>query len=231
MKLIKLLLGDIRFQFKYGFYFLYFVFTVIYIIMLNIIPTSWVYPVGILLIFSDPSAIGLIFSGAIIQFELSENTFQSMKIAPIKPIEYLLSKIFSLTIISLIVGLMIGFSVQIISNILYFTLAIILGSLIFSCIGIIIAFKTRSLNHFFLWMIPFMTLIILPGGFYQFFEFYTVSIIHPGVAMVEMLNGGNYSVFGMVVLMGWLIYVGTLANVTISQQFKSRKVIKDETNH
>jgi fluoroquinolone transport system permease protein len=231
MKLDKLLIGDIIFQFKYGFYMLYAIFTCLYIIILNIMPTSWVYPMGILLIFSDPSAIGLVFSGAIIQFELSEKTFESLKIAPIKPIYYLLSKIISLTLISLIVGVIIGVSLQIISHLAYFVVAIVLGSLIFSCVGIIIAFKTKSLNHFFLIIIPIMTLVLLPGGAHQFINFNDFVLLHPGISMVEMLNGGDSSLLAMVVLIVWLVVVSSLATRIISHQFRGGKGLIHETNH
>jgi fluoroquinolone transport system permease protein len=231
MKLDKLFIGDVRFQFKYGFYMLYAIFTCLYIIMLNIMPTTWVYPMGILLIFSDPSAIGLIFSGAIIQFELSERTFESLKIAPIKPINYLLSKILSLTLISLIVGVIIGVSLQIINHLAYFVLAIVLGSLIFSCVGIIIAFKTKSLNHFFLIIVPIMTIVLLPGGAQQFIRLHDVVLLHPGVSMVEMLNGGDRSLAAMIVLVAWLIAVCLYATHTVSHQFKGGKVVTYETNH
>lgn len=230
MKLDKLLIGDIRFQFKYGFYMLYAIFTCLYIIILNIIPTSWVYPMGILLIFSDPSAIGLVFSGAIIQFELTERTFESLKIAPIKPIYYLLSKIISLTLISLIVGVIIGVSLQIINHLAYFILAIVLGSLIFSCAGIIIAFKTKSLNQFFLIIIPIMALVLLPGGLQQFISLHEVVLLHPGISMVEMLNGGESSMVAMFVLIVWLVVVSLLATHIVFHQFRGRKVLVYETN-
>lgn len=41
MRLKKLFLLDMRFQARYGFYFLYAVLTVIYIIILFALPESW----------------------------------------------------------------------------------------------------------------------------------------------------------------------------------------------
>jgi len=77
MKLKNLLLGDIKFQIKYGFYFLYLIFTIFYIVILSLLPSSWVETVAWLLIYTDPTTIGLIFMGAIIQLELAEKTFDS----------------------------------------------------------------------------------------------------------------------------------------------------------
>ena len=40
MRLCKLILWDIRFQIKYGFYFLYFVLTIAYIFILSVLPDT-----------------------------------------------------------------------------------------------------------------------------------------------------------------------------------------------
>jgi fluoroquinolone transport system permease protein len=203
MKIRKLLIGDIRFQYKYGFYFLYFVFTFLYVFVLKVIPQNWVLPLAMILVFSDPSAIGLIFSGAIIQLELSEKTFESLAISPIKPSEYLWSKLLSIAMISFIAACIIGLSVQVINNYLFFALAIILGSMIFTNLGLICAFKTHSLNQFFLTIVPVIILIVVPGCIHQFYHLQYWFIIHPGVAMVEMLNGGTQSIISSVVLLFW----------------------------
>lgn len=39
MRLKNLILGDIKFQFKYGFYFLYLFLSIIYICIINVFPT------------------------------------------------------------------------------------------------------------------------------------------------------------------------------------------------
>lgn len=69
MRLGSLLIWDIRFQAKYGFYFLYAVLTVIYTIILLAVPESWQEKTAAILIFSDPASMGLFFMGAIILLE------------------------------------------------------------------------------------------------------------------------------------------------------------------
>ena len=92
MKLKNLFLGDIKFQVKYGFYFIYLIFTLLYIVSLTILPADWIKETSWILIFTDPSIMGLVFMGAIVQLEISEKTFNSLAVAPIKSSEYLLSK-------------------------------------------------------------------------------------------------------------------------------------------
>lgn len=69
MRLKALLRGDIRFQYKYGFYFIYLLFSVLYIGLLYAFPEKWRGKAAILMIFSDPAAMGLFFMGAIVLFE------------------------------------------------------------------------------------------------------------------------------------------------------------------
>ncbi|MDD3123967.1 MAG: hypothetical protein PHC62_10770 [Candidatus Izemoplasmatales bacterium] len=226
MKIKKLLIGDIRFQYKYGFYFLYLVFTFLYVFILKVIPESWILPLAMVLIFSDPSAIGLIFSGAIIQLELSEKTFQSLAISPIKPSEYLWSKLLSLAIISFISASIIGLCVHPINNYLFFAFAIILGSMIFTNLGLICAFKTHSLNQFFLTIVPVIILIVVPGCIYQFYHLQNWFVIHPGVAIVEMLNGGASSVLSSFILITWFCILFLATKKVIKQEFKNKKELK-----
>ena len=61
MKFKGLILGDIRQQYKYGFYALYTLFTLVYIAVLRILPMQWKELCTTTLIFSDPVLIGLHF--------------------------------------------------------------------------------------------------------------------------------------------------------------------------
>lgn len=65
----SLFLWDIRFQAKYGFYFLYAALTVIYGVVLFAVPEGWREKTAAILIFSDPASMGLFFMGAIVLLE------------------------------------------------------------------------------------------------------------------------------------------------------------------
>ena len=59
MRLKRLFLLDMRFQAKYGFYFLYAILTAIYTIVLFALPEHWRGKAAAILIFSDPASMGL----------------------------------------------------------------------------------------------------------------------------------------------------------------------------
>ncbi|HBF6649319.1 TPA: ABC transporter permease, partial [Clostridioides difficile] len=100
MRLKNLILGDIKFQFKYGFYFLYLFLSIIYICIINVFPTFMREKIAIIMIYSDPAAMGLFFMGAIVLLEKSQRVLNSLAVSPVKVSEYILSKVISLGVIS-----------------------------------------------------------------------------------------------------------------------------------
>lgn len=108
MKLRRLVRGDIHFQWKYGFYFIYFVLTVIYVFGITALPDNWKHNAAAIMIYSDPAAMGLFFMGAIVLLEKSQKVLHAIAISPAKVSEYILAKVFSLMFISCVVALILG---------------------------------------------------------------------------------------------------------------------------
>jgi len=109
------------------------------------------------LLFFDPAVIGIIFVGALVLFEKSENVLQALVITPMKTDDYLLSKIISLTILSLISAsvftiLMVLFN-QTMFNLGYLLIGITLTSVMLILIGFIIVARVQSVNGYMLGII------------------------------------------------------------------------------
>lgn len=221
MRLLNLIKGDIRFQFKYGFYLLFFIFSFIYIISIKVLPISFRETVSAIFIFTDPTALGLIFMGAIIHFEISERTINSLCISPISPLEYLLSKMLSIALLSTVAGLLIGLFTQTTNNYISLIIGIFLGSLIFSAIGLILAFKTSSMNQFILSIIPTMILVILPGVAYIIILDSIWYLIHPGIAVSELIVNGNNTILAFISLLFWLYIFTLFALRIVKSRFKN----------
>lgn len=226
MKVLPLIIGDIRFQYKYGFYFVYAVFTLFYIIVLNLLPEDWIERLALVMIFSDPTAFGLFFMGAIIHLEMSEKTIDSIYVAPVTARDYLIAKLVSLSIISLLVGLVIGISVQVIHHPFWFVIGLVLGSMIFSTIGMIAAFKSHTLNQFFFMIIPTLIMIMIPGTAYVFFIKHPLLLLHPGIAMLELLSFGPYVGEAWIILMGWFLFCFRVAHKIVWRQFTHGSAVR-----
>ncbi|NMS91189.1 ABC transporter permease [Clostridioides difficile] len=161
MRLKNLILGDIKFQFKYGFYFLYIILSIIYICAINVFPTFIREKIAIIMIYSDPAAMGLFFMGAIVLLEKSQRVLNSLAVSPVKVSEYILSKVISLGIISSIVAMFISLTVNL-DNIIITIIGTFFSSVIFSLIGLMVASKVSSLNKFIVLTIPIEIICFIP---------------------------------------------------------------------
>jgi fluoroquinolone transport system permease protein len=221
MRLKALLIGDIRFQFKYGFYFLYLVFTILYIGLLYALPAAWREQAALLMIFSDPAAMGLTFMGAIVLFEKSERVLDSIAISPVKPIEYVVSKLVSIALISTMAGLFIGFGGQISTNPFFFILGIFLGSCLFSAIGLMIAANIATLNQFIVAIIPAEIIINVPAIAWLFGWKPGWLVLHPGVCIIELCQNEAYRLPAALILAFWTILAMLLTRCVIAKSLRS----------
>ncbi|TVP97245.1 MAG: hypothetical protein EA374_00090 [Acholeplasmatales bacterium] len=225
MRWFNLLLGDIRFQYKYGFYFVYGVFTFMYVFVLLVVPESWRFYVALMMIFSDPTAMGLMFIGSIVHLEKDERTFHSIVVAPVTPLQYLLSKYVSLGLISLFVALVVGVVAGLITHFVIFTLGIVLGAMLFTAIGLMLALNSRTLNRFMVTTVPIMVLLMIPGGMAVFGFTFRGFILHPGVAIVEVIAGGESKWWALFILIGWLILCTFLCHREVKSAFNGGKKV------
>lgn len=220
MRMRALLIGDIRFQLKYGFYFIYLIFTVLYVSLIFVIPQLWREQAAILLIFSDPAAMGLYFMGAILLFEKSERVLNSIAISPVKTYEYVMAKLLSIALISTVVGLIIGFCSGILANPFYFIIGVFLGSCLFSAIGLMMAAKISTLNQFILATIPAELIINIPAIAYLFGWKLNWLFIHPGVCIIELCSNGQKSLLAVIILALWTILAIIMTCKVVEKSFK-----------
>ena len=120
-----------------------------------------------MLLFFDPATIGLMFIGALILFEKSENILQALVVTPMKVDDYLLSKILTLTILSTIsasvfMALLAIFG-EVEFNILYLFSGVILASIMLILLGFILVSRVNSINEYLMSMaVAFLGLAFPP---------------------------------------------------------------------
>jgi len=221
MRTSTLFLGDIRFQFKYGFYFIYLFLSLLYIGILFALPAGWRQTAAILMVFSDPAAMGLYFMGAIVLFEKSERVLNSIAVSPVKPYEYVASKLFSIGCISTAVALVIGLPVNVVSQPFYYISGVFLCSCLFSAIGLIVACRISTLNQFVIATIPAELLINIPAIAWLFGYEKSWLLFHPGVCLMELCRGSSRSLPAFILLLLWTLLFSVLAEKTVKKMLKS----------
>ncbi len=221
MRLRGLLLGDLRFQIKYGFYFLYAFLTVIYIILLSFIPPVAKSKVTMVIIFTDPATLGLFFMGAIILLEKSQRVLSSLAVSPVKLWEYIFSKVVSLGFISTFVGLIISI-ISGTHNLLWTAVGTFLGSLLFSLLGIIIATKVNSLNQFLIITVPIMLVLMLPPFAELFGYSNPIFVFHAGNVVLKLIGGVTENLMVMaLVFLAWIAVFYYLAASSTRKMLKT----------
>jgi fluoroquinolone transport system permease protein len=168
-----------------------------------------------MLLFFDPAIIGIMFVGALVLFEKSENVLQALVITPMKTDEYILSKILSLTILSIISASLFVILLNIFSgiefDILFLAAGIILTSIMLILLGFILVSRVNSINEYLLAMlVAFLGLLFPPmlhlSGLYENVIFY----LWPTQASFTLFTG----VFNATSLELWEIAYGIGFQIT-----------------
>lgn len=188
MRLLSALKSDILFQFKQGFYIIYVVITLVYMIALSWIPINQLKIVVPLVIFTDPSVIGLFFVGGIIMLEKNQGIIFAIVVTPLSVLEYIISKVLSLIVVSLFAGVIIAaLTYKGPINWLLFAISLILTSTFFTLCGLIIGAKCHTVNQYIVKTIPIMIFFTLPC--FSLINYTGIDIFHaiPSVTALKLI--------------------------------------------
>ena len=225
MRLRGLLLWDMHFQAKYGFYFLYAVLTVIYAIAIFAVPENWKEKTAAILIFSDPASMGLFFMGAIVLLEKSQNTPCAFAVSPVRPMEYIIAKVSSLSAISLVVAAVLAFAAGV-DNVHIVLLGTVISSTIVTLIAIITATKIIGLNQFILWTVPTEIVCFVPAILHLFkitpawLRYYPINVC------MEMVSGHAPSVIGIFIVIALMAILFALSKYCVLKMWSCTGGVK-----
>jgi fluoroquinolone transport system permease protein len=122
--------------------------------------------------------------------EKVQGIIQYVVVTPLRSIEYLLAKVLSLTILAVAATIMItlatyGYEL----NWFLLILGVILTSCFFVFYGFIVAVRCTTLNQYFIKMIPYLLLIVLPCFSLIGFPYASIFNIFPSVAGLKLVYG------------------------------------------
>ncbi len=165
-----------------------------------------------LLIFNEPTMVGLIFIGLAIILEKDQQVFSALFITPINPHFYLISRILTLSSISLICALGMVLTVKGTAfNLIHFSIGAFSSCVIFTFIGIYVVSYTTEILHYIFRSIPLIVLMCLP--FFNYFDFTDVYIfkLFPVQGSLYLIdnsykNSPNISqlIFGYISIAVWI---------------------------
>ena len=221
MRTKALLFSDMRFQIRYGFYATYAVLTLVYIGLLFALPAAWRGDAALLMIYTDPAAMGLFFMGSIVLFEKNERVLDSLAISPVAPAEYVLSKLCSIGVIATLTAVLIGAAAGAIRNPVLFVLAVFVCSCLFSALGLIVACRIKTLNQFLFATVPLEIAATVPAVLWMFWFPSDVWLLHPGAAMLSLCGGRGSAALAVLSLLVWTLLAVRAAVKTADKMLKS----------
>lgn len=191
MRLIAALKSDLRFQYKHGFYAVYTAITVLYIIIMQKIPSGLMKDyAAALIVFSDPAMLGFFFIGGIIMLEKQQGIIDYLAVTPLTPQEYIQAKVATLGLLSIAASILITLTTHFQGvNWLILMVGIAAVSVFFTLYGFLVAAGCRTINQYFLRMIPYLLLTILPCFAVIEFPYSWVFNILPNVAGLKLTMG------------------------------------------
>ena len=226
MRLGRLIRGDIHFQWKYGFYFIYFILTLLYVCAIAALPEHWKNNIAAIMIYSDPAAMGLFFMGAIVLLEKSQKVLNAMVVSPVKVSEYILSKTVALIAISTVIAMILGF-VSGSNQLLSIAVGTALTSAIFTMLGIIAATKISNLNQFLIVIMSIEIVCFVPPIVGLFVKLPDIFRFFPFTACMNLITGKSILLsFDMVLVIATLIILYIVARHTVKHMWRSLGGVK-----
>ena len=211
MRMINAIKADVKFQFRQGFYVVYAILTLIYMLVIHQIPESMKISVVPLVIYCDPTIVGFFFIGGIIMLEKNQGILEYLIVTPLRPKEYLMAKIISLTILAVIASIVITITTyggEI--NWMLFILSVIISSFFFTLYGFFVAAKSKSINEYFIKMIPYVLFIAVPCfSFLINMPHHWVFNIFPSVAGLKLIYGSFFEINSIEMILN-LLYLSII---------------------
>lgn len=228
MSLLNSIKYDMKFGFRHNFYGAYMIVAVVYILALRMIPQGSRENIGMLILFSDPSALGAFFIGAIIMLEKSQNTLQGVLITPMSIKKYIWTKVLSLLMISVGSSVVIAiFGIGGDINYILIVISVGLTAIFFTLVGFVIALYSKSLNSYFInsmVIVPFMIPVL---GYLNIYSNEMFKIL-PSYWSLELLKASMYKMDVIYIILAILILVlwCIIAFIVVEKVFNYKVILK-----
>lgn len=202
---------EVNLQIKNGLYGIYIVVNLIYLFLLGYVPEEFKEISLSLIIFSDPTVLGMVFIGAFILLEKINGVTGGIAISPLGAANYIKGKLFSMMLISLITSLVLAIGVKGWDfNIGGLVVTVAMSSMIFTLLGILLAVYTKTINQYLMGIIGIGLVTSLPlvsyFGLAALPSFINIIPTYSVFLLIERSIAGDKLLdFPNIILLGWLL--------------------------
>jgi len=170
--MLKLLKYDLNIQLRSGYWTVYGVIALVYILVLVNLPLNIRDEVAIGLIYMDTSVLGLIFVGALVLLENQQGVLNCLSVTPVSINKYLFSKALSLTLLSAVISSLLWIiPLWSFKGYGFILSGVVLSSIAFTLFGLGFAAGASSFNQFLarifigamVFSLPVLPMVFLPN--------------------------------------------------------------------
>lgn len=129
---------------------------------------------------------------------------QALAVSPISVHAYILSKVISIGLISLLSGVLIALFSGMEHSYIHLVTGIMLGSALFTLVGISLSAFISTMNNFMLIMVPTLIISVAPISIYTMGYKSGVMLLHPSISLIELM-AGNISIMSLMAIIIWCI--------------------------
>lgn len=185
--LALLLAHDARLQYRYGVYAAY-AFVVAFYVAMILWGRPWLPPWAVpVIIFTDPAALGFFFLGALMMIEKSELVRLALAASPMTAGQYYLSKLSTLTSLSLVACLALVVAHGSIDDVPLLLLAVALTSVQYIGLGVLAAYRFATVNGYLVGSAAILTPVIAPGFLALLDPLPTALLILPAASQLRLI--------------------------------------------
>jgi fluoroquinolone transport system permease protein len=219
--MLKLFKYDISIQVRSGYWTVYGILGLIYILVLVNLPMNIRDEVSVSIIFTDTSVLGLIFVGALVLLEKQQGVLQSLSVTPLKLNNYLFSKVLSLTILSAVISSMLWIiPLWSVKGYALLLSGVVLSSIVFTMFGIGFTAGADTFNQFlsraFLGSMIF-TLPVIPMFFLPKTGWLVILPTNAALDLFIRITKGTFSFIQLLDLLILFIWIFIMRLFTLKQ--------------
>jgi len=168
----ELISVDLKLGIRTWVYPLYLLAAIFVGLILRAFPEAITQAIAPVILFMEPSLLGITFIGAIILFDKKDNVLGALAVTPLDMREYIWGKVIMMTSMSLVVAIIILLiGIGLIEKTLYVLWGVFITSLLYTIMGIGMVAKHKSLDDYFVPLLAIFAISLVPiFGFYGIVE-------------------------------------------------------------
>ncbi|HAM10367.1 MAG: hypothetical protein A2X05_12790 [Bacteroidetes bacterium GWE2_41_25] len=209
--MLKLLIYDINIQWRSGYWSVYSIMGLLYILILLNIPINIRDEAAVGIIFMDTSVLGLIFVGALVLFEKQQGVLQSMSVTPLKLNTYIYSKVLSLTLLSTVVSSLIWIvPLWSLKGYGFILSGVVLSSIVFTIFGLGFSSGVITFNQYLARIFMGSLIFSIPVFPFLIYPEMVWLIIFPTNAALDLflqISKGSYSIIQFIDIILLVIWI------------------------